>query len=352
MKYSLLQRGARFKRVADMWRAFLGSTTSSLLPSAAHKTATSKPTLPIITSLEDSEHGFSSLRYPFSVNTVQLSNGVTLAYIDEGTAHGVNGETIIFLHGLGSYIPAWSKNIGALREQYRCIALDFPGYGKSSKGEYPFSMEFYADTVKELMDALNIYKATLCGHSMGGQVAMTAALRHPERVKQLILVDPAGLEQFSARETSWMRNAVTAKGIASTPEYRLRLAYRLNFYRMPSDTEPMIQDRLAMRSFKDFDLHCYALAKSVHAMIDAPVIERLPEISQQTLILFGENDTLIPNPLLHWGRPVDVARFGASSIQNSRLVMIPKCGHFAQFEQPEAVNNAIRAFLPALHPVE
>ncbi|MBZ0243550.1 MAG: alpha/beta hydrolase, partial [Bacteroidales bacterium] len=68
---------------------------------------------------------FDDIPYPFELHKVQLSNEVNLAYVDEGTGK----ETIIFIHGLGSYLPAWKKNIEVLRNDYRCIAIDLPGYG-------------------------------------------------------------------------------------------------------------------------------------------------------------------------------------------------------------------------------
>ena len=69
------------------------------------------------------------LKYDYTVKYAELSNSIKLAYIDEGKGP----ETILMIHGLGSYLPAWKKNIGELSKTYRVIAIDLPGYGKSSK---------------------------------------------------------------------------------------------------------------------------------------------------------------------------------------------------------------------------
>ncbi len=286
---------------------------------------------------------FQDLDYPFPTKTMELSGGVRLAYTDEGASTA--RETIIFIHGLGSYLPAWKRNVEALRSEYRCIAIDLPGYGKSSKGEYPISMSFYADVVAEFIGKLGLQSAILCGHSMGGQISMTVALKHPQKVKKLILCAPAGFEAFSEGEKQWFREVVTAQGVRLTPPAQIRTNLMGNFYTMPPDAEFMITDRILMRGMKQFDWYCWTIVKSVQAMVNEPVVERLHQIQQPTLILYGENDNLIPNPFLHGGKTESVAKVGASKIPTNKLVIVPRCGHFVQFDQSELVNEEIRGFL-------
>ncbi|GAB4328825.1 MAG: alpha/beta hydrolase [Calditrichia bacterium] len=283
---------------------------------------------------------FQELSYPYPVKYVNLDSGIRLAHTDIGT-----GPAIVMIHGLGSYLPAWQKNIETLRQRARCIAVDLPGYGKSSKGDYPFSMEFYADVIHEMLQKLGIKEAVIAGHSMGGQIAMVMALKYPEAVKGLVLVDPAGFEAFSAGEKQWFREVMTVDLVKNTPVQQIRANVVANFYNMPSDAEFMITDRIALREDPDFEWYCYAVSRSVAGMVDQPVIDRLNDIRQPTLILFGENDNLIPNPYLHGGKTADIAEIGHKKIPNSRLVIIPECGHFAQFEKPEIVNEAISKFL-------
>ncbi|MCS6809350.1 MAG: alpha/beta hydrolase [Bacteroidota bacterium] len=286
---------------------------------------------------------FSQLHYPFAIKYIELSNGVQIAYTDEGNANA--RETLIFIHGLGSYLPAWKRNIEVLRSEYRCIALDLPGYGKSSKGAYPISISFYAGVIAEMIDKLGLRQAVVCGHSMGGQIAIMLALKYPQKVKKLILCAPAGFEAFTEGEKQWFREAVTAQGVKLTSPAQIRTNIMNNFYTMPADAEFMITDRIMMRGMKQFDWYCWTIVQCVQAMVNEPVIDYLDQIMQPTLILYGENDNLIPNPFLHGGKTELVARVGASRIPNSTLVMVPRCGHFVQFDQSEIVNNEIRRFL-------
>ncbi|WKZ70488.1 MAG: alpha/beta hydrolase [Melioribacteraceae bacterium] len=284
---------------------------------------------------------FDELQYPYEVHKVNLDDGRTIAFVDEGESE----EVIIFVHGLGSYLPAWKKNIEELKNNYRTIAIDLPGYGKSSKEPHEGTPEFYADVISNLMKKLNIEKANIAGHSMGGQAAITMAIKYPEQVKGLILVAPAGIESFTEGQKEWFREVMTVQGVKLTPVNQLRANVYANFYNMPDDAEFMITDRIALREAEQFDNYCYAVVQSVNGMVDQPVVNLLDRITQPTLIVFGENDNLIPNPYLNPGYTSEVAQKGKELIPNSELVMIPECGHFLQFEKPEVFNDAVKNFL-------
>lgn len=284
---------------------------------------------------------FEELQYPYEVHKVQLDDGRTIAYVDEGNSD----EIIIFVHGLGSYLPAWKKNIEGLKNDFRTIAIDLPGYGKSSKELHTGTPEFYADVLVQFMDKLGIEKASISGHSMGGQAAITMALKYPDRVKNLILVAPSGIEEFTEGQKEWFREVMTVQSVKLTPVNALRANVYANFYNMPEDAEFMITDRIAFRDAEQFENYCYTVVQSVKGMVDQPVEHLLDRITQPTLIVFGENDNLIPNPYLNPGFSREIGEKGKKLIPDSELVMIPECGHFLQFEKPEVFNKAVREFL-------
>jgi pimeloyl-ACP methyl ester carboxylesterase len=284
---------------------------------------------------------FDELPYPFEVQKVDLKDNISLAYADVGS--GPN--TIIFIHGLGSYLPAWRKNVEVLSTQYRCIAIDLPGYGKSSKGPYDGSMQFFADVVAEFMDKLHLESVIVAGHSMGGQIAITMALKHPKKVRALVLAAPAGFETFNEGQKQWFREVMTAKGVALTTPEQVQSNLGYNFYRMPKDAHFMITDRLAMRHAKDFDGYCYIIPKSVQGMVNEPVFDLLPNIKQPVLVVYGEQDNLIPNRFLNAGRTRKIAEAGHAQLPHSRLVMVPKAGHFVQWEGADTFNQSVQEFV-------
>jgi pimeloyl-ACP methyl ester carboxylesterase len=282
------------------------------------------------------------MKYKVEVSKVHLpQSGYDIAYTDDGKGK----ETIIFIHGLGSYSQAWIKNVASLKANYRCIAIDLPGYGKSSKQPHSGLMTFYAGIINELVKELKLEKVYLAGHSMGGQISITTHLTYPEIVKGLILVDPAGFESFNKGQRQWFKNVMTVDGVRLTTPEAIQNNLATNFYRQPADAEFMITDRIAWRTAKDFNAYCYAVVQSVAGMVDNPVLEYLQDIKVPTLIFFGENDNLIPNRYLNPGRTIDIAKNGADKIPGSKLIIVPKCGHFMMFEKSEVFNSETLKFI-------
>jgi pimeloyl-ACP methyl ester carboxylesterase len=281
------------------------------------------------------------LTYPFATQKLRLDNGIEIAYTEQGNGK----ETLIFIHGLASYMPAWKKNLETLSKTYRCIAIDLPGYGKSSKGTYDGSMDFYATSVAAFAQKLQLNQFWLVGHSMGGQISLYLTLKYPQQVKGLVLAAPAGFETFHEGEKQWFREAVTARGVMLTPTEQIIANFGSNFHEFPKDAAFMITDRLAMRKAKDFDAFCYTVQQSVQGMVNTPVFDRLPQITQPVLVMYGENDNLIPNKFLHGGTTKAVAQSGVSQLKNATLKMMPRAGHFVQWEAATAVNQAILDFV-------
>ncbi len=282
---------------------------------------------------------FDELDYGYPVQKIQLGN-IELAYIEQGEGH----ETILLIHGLGSYARAWTKNIDALAETHRVIAVDLPGYGQSSKGHYEYSMSFNADVIRHLIDSLALGSVTLVGHSMGGQIAITLALESPELVNQLILISPAGFERFNEGESAWMKNIMTPELVRDTPVRTIAKNVSINFYDFPDDASWMITDRIQLRGASDFYNYCYAVSKNVEGMLRGIVWNKLDQISQPTLVLFGSNDALIPNRYLHPGWTKEIAKI-AEEIPNVQVSMIPKCGHFVQLDASQITNQIIMGFM-------
>lgn len=281
------------------------------------------------------------IAYPHPVQTISLPGNIELAYMELGSG----SQTILFIHGLGSYSPAWANNVGELSKHYRCIAIDLPGYGHSAKENYPYSMRFFADVLHNFAEAKQIGKVTLAGHSMGGQIAMVAALSYPDWVDKLILIAPAGFETFNKGQKQWFRDVMSPDAVRLTTVDQIRTNLAYNFYKLPKAAQFMIDDRIAMRSASDFPGYCYAVSMSVKGMVDEPVYDHLPLIQQPSLCIFGENDNLIPNRYLNGGNTSKYAREGATRMPDCKLVMLPKTGHFAMFEAFEAVNREIIAFM-------
>lgn len=107
---------------------------------------------------------------------------IQLHYIEQG-----QGQPLILLHGNGESCDYFEHQIHCFSKDYRVIAIDTRGHGKTPRGEKPFTIKQFAEDLKDFMDAKGITKANILGFSDGGNIALTFALKHPERIEKLIL---------------------------------------------------------------------------------------------------------------------------------------------------------------------
>ncbi len=279
--------------------------------------------------------------YHFKTRFVSLKDG-ELAYTKEGNGKNV----LIFVHGLSSNADAWYRNIEDLQKDFTCYAIDLPGYGKSYLKASEYTPTYFAETIREFAEKMNVQKFTVVGHSMGGQTAIKFASKYPEKLDRMILIAPAGIEEFTEFEGNTMKMVTTKGAIMNTSDEQIDKNYAINFFKMPQEANRMIADRKAIKNTDDFEQHAEAIVGSVHGMLNDKVIADLEKITVPTLLLFGKNDFLIPNRYLHAAMAVDdVAGKAKTALKGSQLQMIENAGHFLMFEKPQEVNHAVRAFL-------
>ncbi|HCY75706.1 MAG TPA: alpha/beta hydrolase [Ignavibacteriales bacterium] len=282
---------------------------------------------------------FNQIKYPFDTKFIKV-NEYDIAYIDEGNSENV----LLFIHGLGSYLKAWDRNIPELKNHFRCIALDLPGYGKSSKQIHSGEVSFYVEILNEFITKLNLKSVSLVGHSMGGQIALAYVINNPNQIVKLILAAPAGFETFNKDEIELIKKIISPEILFKTSDHQIRLNYQFNFFKMPAETEEMIADRIAIKTDEDFFNHCTIVSNSLFGLLNAPVYDQLKQINIPTLIFFGKDDLLIPNKSIHQTTTEKVAVYGSSQIKNSKLILFDECGHFLQYERPDKFNSQVISF--------
>jgi pimeloyl-ACP methyl ester carboxylesterase len=300
-----------------------------------------------LTMTPDTSETAALPHYPAPIDTVRVDGWAT-AYYDSGNEGAARGETVLFVHGLGSNLSFWNENLDAFEQAgYRVLALDLPGYGLSEKSDVPATMPFFARTVASFLDALSVEKVHYVGLSMGGQVGLTFALEHPERLRRLVLASPAGIETFSEQEAAAMKAATTAEAIQHESKERIRQNIALNFAEYDAGKYGWIaEQRFAMMERPDFAGYAEANADAVAGMLDGPVRERLGDVRALTLVLFGAGDKLIPNRYLHpAATTAAIARQVGEALPDAEVRMVDDAGHLLVMEQAEAFNCAALAFL-------
>jgi pimeloyl-ACP methyl ester carboxylesterase len=266
-------------------------------------------------------------------------NGVRTRYVTVGDGD----KTIIFIHGFSSSLYSWSTCLEPISGQYRVVALDLKGFGFSEKPETEYTTGEYVNFVIDFMDALKLDKATLCGNSMGGGIAWRTALKHPERVEKLILVDAAGYPSTRSGQPFIMKLVRKIGGLPGsdilfplfTMRGRIRSSLESAYYYDERVTEQTVD--AYYYSMRTKGARNAILARMLHPRSETEKwVGRISELELPTLIVWGVEDTWIPAK--------DALKFH-QDIAGSQLKLIDDCGHLPQEEEPEVFIMAVLDFM-------
>lgn len=276
--------------------------------------------------------------YPYELQRIFLSAQLPLAYVEEGQI----GRSLLFIHGLGGDHRHWTKNIETISQHHHCVAPDLPGHGQSGKEDYPYTMLFFAQVLRALVEEKKINRPTLIAHSMGAQIAIHMALHHPHLFSALILIAPAGLEEFSTLEKLWLKNLSSPATLKAGALDHLLHNFENNFYRSRPEAKRLLDPELLAGDQKELERYSELMSACVQAMLDETVHERLHRLTMPVTMIFGENDFLIPNKLIHPGLTTRaLAEAAVKKIPNGKLFLLPQAGHFVNWETAEEVNKII-----------
>ena len=259
-------------------------------------------------------------------------NGTRLYYEDTGP--GSTGETIALSHGLLWSTALFAPQIAALRERYRCIAWDHRGQGKSASDPLRscIGMELVWKDAERLLEAIAGGPVHFVGLSMGGFVGLRMASRRPDLVRTLSLIETSAEPEPPENVPRYRMLANVSRAVGVRPLRRKVLPIMLGRSILTAPSRRAEVDRFGdiMTSRRD-------VWRAVNGVIDrAPVTDELARVRCPTLIVVGEEDTATPIPK---------AERLAAGISGSRLVRIPRAGHSSTVEEPEAVTQALAAFL-------
>lgn len=244
-------------------------------------------------------------------------NGVKVNYTR--TASNSNSSyTLMFLHGWGGTGKSWNVNVKDLSKNFNCISIDLPGFGQSSEPIDVWSIEQYADFVKNFASTLGVSKFVLIGKSFGGRVAIYYASKYSETLSHLILVASAGVEKKSILV---YLKIIIAKIIKKV------------LYLFEENTSNKIQKLLFNLTGIDKDPYYKWEVKKL--ITNRDLTKESFQISTPTLIIWGENNQILP---LKWGKLLN------KNINNSQLRQIPG-GHDSHIEFAQDFNNVVINFL-------
>lgn len=273
----------------------------------------------------------------FRVHYVALPDATRVRAIECGDADAP--RTVLCIHGWACSAYVFDQLLPPLAGLgTRAIAIDLPGHGLSDKPTEAarYTLDALVRTVTDVMDALDVERAVLVGHSMGGPIAAMVAARFPERVAALALLAPAGFErEGSVRLLSWLTPRFVAPILPYlVPRWSISLVFHFTFGRLYRPTERDVDEYWAPTQFPGFVraswdlLHHFDWSAGADGSFDA--------IRTPTVVMDGSEDHMV---IRRW-----VRRY-AATMRHARYVEVEGCGHVVPQEAPGHVIDALRPLL-------
>lgn len=251
-----------------------------------------------------------------------------------------DGPLIVLVHGYSESLLAWRGIVDRLTDDAEVVALDLPGHGLSSKPGNGYTVDSLAANLLATLDTLRARRVVLVGHSMGGAVVAAAALAAPERVRGIVLVDPASVTMPWMLPDSLADSSTAATGVRSAIAEMLANRTRL----MPVHDPGWLSEEPTNARYNPADdpAHATALRSILEAFDFGYLTEaRAAMLRVPVLLIWGDYDPLIP---------AENGRRLQTVIPGSRLVVIPRSWHRPHVEHPDTVAAEIRHFMAELSP--
>jgi pimeloyl-ACP methyl ester carboxylesterase len=257
-------------------------------------------------------------------------------YRDEGIKN--DSIPMVFIHGTGASLHTWEHCVDALKDSFRIITMDLPAYGLTGPNpDRVYTQQFYLEFLHEFLQKINVNKCIIGGNSLGGAIAWNYTHHYPEKVEKLILIDAAGYPMVSESKPiaftlaqipmlKHLLNYVTPKFLAQKSV--------INVYEDPSKVTDTLVDRYFELFLREGNREAFVDRMSFSEYPD--YLQKILAIQTPTLILWGENDKLIP---------IANAYKFQNDLTNDTLIILKKAGHVPMEEAPERTAKEIRSFL-------
>jgi abhydrolase domain-containing protein 6 len=252
---------------------------------------------------------------------VLMVQGNALSYLKQGA-----GPAVVIVHGVGGHKEDWAGLMAVLAPRYTVYAVDMLGFGKSSRSAPDLSIPTQAAAIEALLDTEQIPASDLIGNSVGGWVTATFAANYPERVRRLVVIDPAGFaEMFKGEppvnlfpnnvgEMQRLLEYVIHSDFAHTAEFATKA-----YADFVAGNEKSIEARLGPALYKSPRLE-----------------EVMPKIAAPSLVVWGKEDKLFP---------VALAPYITSLTRGAKMAVIEGASHFPQIDQPDRLAALVQEFL-------
>lgn len=275
-------------------------------------------------------------KYADTCSTFIKVNGINIHYRDEGEKK--DPIPIVLIHGTGSSLHTYDHWTKILVKNYRVIRMDLPGYGLT--GPFPkrdYSIKNYVSFLKDFLKKIRVKKCVLAGNSLGGNIAWSFTIEYSDMVNKLILIDAAGYP-FKSKSSPLAFKIAQVPIIQDiftfiTPRFIAKTSIE-NVYKDKTKVTAELVDRYFELTLRKGNRQAFVDRFKVKT--DTISYKKIKLINQKTLILWGEDDELIPSELAY--------QFN-DDLPNDTLVILNNVGHVPMEESPNESLKPVIEFL-------
>mgnify|MGYP002700670680 FL=1 len=255
--------------------------------------------------------------------TIEI-DGNSIRYIEEGTSK----ENLLLIHGLGASAERWEHVIPQFAKNYRVLVPDLIGFGLSDKPLVDYTTDYLSDFIRKFLKKLNIDSVIIIGSSLGGQIGAEFTYQNNSMVKKLVLISPSGIMKHSTPALdAYVMAALYPSDSSASNAFQIMSGSK----NIDKKTIKGFVQRMKLPNAK------MAFMSTLLGLKDAEIIsEKLISIKSPTLIIWGENDPIIP---------IKYAQSFVSEIDDCRFVKMENCGHTPYVEAPDKFYKIVSDFL-------
>lgn len=264
------------------------------------------------------------------------ADGIRTRYLASGSP---GMPLLLFLHGTSGHAEAFTRNLESHGRHFFTVSLDMIGHGYTDKPNIDYEIPAYADHILKVMDTLGYEKGHVSGESLGGWVATYLAVHHTDRVDRLVLNTAGGWVANPEVMERIKRVSIPAVENPTPENVRARLEFLM--HDKTKVHEDLVECRrriFAQAGYADVNRRLLCLQEMPIRQRNLITKEQYNSISAPTLVLWTTHD---PTATVEQGREI------SSMIPNSQFVVMDDCGHWPQFEDPDAFNRIHLDFLQA-----
>ena len=255
--------------------------------------------------------------------TIEI-DGNTIRYVEEGNST----KNLLLIHGLGASAERWEHVIPQFAKNYRVLVPDLIGFGLSDKPVVDYTTDYLSEFIRKFLKKLGIDSVSIIGSSLGGQIGAEFTYQNNSMVEKLVLISPSGIMKHSTPALdAYVMAALYPSDSSASNAFQIMSGSK----NIDKKTIKGFVQRMKLPNAK------MAFMSTLLGLKDAEIIsEKLVSIKSPTLIIWGENDPIIP---------IKYAQSFVSEIDDCRFVKMENCGHTPYVESPDKFFKIVSDFL-------